>query len=207
MLVQIGLAGAGIAFGCCAANSVGMDKRRTKYAALSQGTNPVQSFIPVARMSDMLLTPGAVFRYGGQTHTYPDIKLVYWADGNPFHHHQDLTRLKQAWQKPQTIIVHEWCWNALAKRADIVLPCTTQLERRDLMIAPRDPYIVAMEGQGRRCSHGGCGFGRACKPEFKRPRSQYLRGPYALFSSAKASQHRPDDSQAAATQPIEGRVH
>jgi biotin/methionine sulfoxide reductase len=145
MLGQIGLPGAGIAFGYCAANSIGMERRAAKFASLPQGKNQVKSFIPVARISDMLLNPGDTFQFNGETHTFPDIKLVYWAGGNPFHHHQDLTRLEQAWQKPDTIIVHEWCWNALAKRADLVLPCTTQLERRDLMITPRDPYIVAME--------------------------------------------------------------
>ena len=145
MLGQIGLPGAGIAFGYCAANSIGMERRAAKFASLPQGKNQVKSFIPVARISDMLLNPGDTFQFNGETHIFPDIKLVYWAGGNPFHHHQDLTRLEQAWQKPDTIIAHEWCWNALAKRADIVLPCTTQLERRDLMITPRDPYIVAMD--------------------------------------------------------------
>jgi len=145
MLGQIGLPGAGIAFGYCAANSIGMERRPVKFASLAQGTNPVKSFIPVARISDMLLNPGGTFRFNGQTHRYPDIKLVYWAGGNPFHHHQDLTKLERAWQRPDTIIAHEWCWNALAKRSDIVLPCTTQLERRDLMMTPRDPYVVAME--------------------------------------------------------------
>ena len=33
--------------------------------------------------------------------------------GNPFHHHQDLNRLRVAWQKPRTIIVHEPCGPAL----------------------------------------------------------------------------------------------
>jgi biotin/methionine sulfoxide reductase len=145
MLGQIGQPGAGVAFGYCAANSIGMERAQVKYASLPQGTNPVKSFIPVARISDMLLNPGASFQFNGQTHIYPDIKLIYWAGGNPFHHHQNLTRLEQAWQRPDSIIAHEWCWNALAKRADIVLPCTTPLERRDLMITPRDPYIVAME--------------------------------------------------------------
>lgn len=145
MLGQIGLAGGGIAFGYCAANSIGLERRRTRFASLPQGTNRVKKFIPVARISDMLLNPGGTFCYNGRKHVYPDIKLIYWAGGNPFHHHQNLTRLSQAWQNPETIIVNEWCWNALAKRADIVLPCTTQLERSDLMITPRDPYIVAME--------------------------------------------------------------
>jgi biotin/methionine sulfoxide reductase len=145
MLGQIGLPGGGIVFGYCAANSIGMERRPVKFASLAQGKNPVKSFIPVARVSDMLLNPGDTFQFNGQTHTYPEIKLVYWAGGNPFHHQQDLTKLVHAWQRPETIIAHEWCWNALAKRSDIVLPCTTQLERRDLMITPRDPYIIAME--------------------------------------------------------------
>ena len=145
MIGQIGLPGGGIAYGYGAANSVGLETRAVKYRALPQGRNSVAEFIPVARISDMLLNPGAPFDYNGQTATYPDIKLVYWAGGNPFHHHQDLARLKRAWQMPNTVIVHEWCWNALAKHADIVLPCTTALERHDLMLTPRDPYIVAME--------------------------------------------------------------
>ncbi len=145
MLGQIGQPGGGIAFGYGAANSVGLETRAVKYAALPQGQNPVAAFIPVARISDMLLNPGTKFEYNGQVADYPDIRLVYWAGGNPFHHHQDLARLIKAWQKPDTVIAHEWCWNALAKHADIVLPCTTSLERRDLAMAPRDPYIVAME--------------------------------------------------------------
>ena len=31
---------------------------------------------------------------------YPDIRLVYWAGGNPFHHHQDLNRLRRAFNGP-----------------------------------------------------------------------------------------------------------
>ncbi|MBL4807816.1 MAG: molybdopterin guanine dinucleotide-containing S/N-oxide reductase [Rhodobacteraceae bacterium] len=145
MIGQIGLPGGGIAYGYGAANSIGLETRDVRYQALPQGNNPVADFIPVARISDMLLTPGAPFDYNGQTANYPDIKLVYWAGGNPFHHHQDLARFKRAWQKPDTVIVHEWCWNTLAKHADIVLPCTTPLERADLMLTPRDPYIVAMQ--------------------------------------------------------------
>ena len=64
--------------------------------------------------------------------------------GNPFHHHQDLWRLKQAWAKPDTIIFNEWCWTASAKHADIVLPCTTPVERRDLALTPRDDHLVSM---------------------------------------------------------------
>ncbi len=145
MLGHIGKPGGGIAFGFCASNSVGVERKKMKFASLPQGSNPVKSFIPVARISDMLLNPGGRFTFNGETHLYPDIKMIYWAGGNPFHHHQDLSRLITAWQKPDTVVVHEWCWNALAKRADIVLPCTNQLERRDIMMTPRDPYIISME--------------------------------------------------------------
>ena len=49
-----------------------------------------------------------------------------------------------AWQKPETIISNEWCWNSLAKYSDIILPCTTPLERQDIMLTPRDPYVISM---------------------------------------------------------------
>ena len=53
--------------------------------------------------------------------------------------------MMSAWRKPDTIIVHDWCWNSLAKHADIVLPCTTALERNDISISPRDPYVINMK--------------------------------------------------------------
>lgn len=145
MLGQIGLPGGGIAYGYGASNSVGMERLNLRYASVPQGENPVADFIPVARIADMLLNPGGAYRFNGELRHYPDARLVYWAGGNPFHHHQDLTRLCAAWQRPETVIVHDWCWNALAKRADIVLPCTTPLERDDLMITPRDRFIIAMK--------------------------------------------------------------
>ena len=145
MLGQIGLPGGGIAFGYSAANSTGLEKSVVEFKALPQGQNTTNSFIPVSRISEMLLKPGQPFNYNGKSYTYPDIKLIYWAGGNPFHHHQDLSKFQKAWQKPDTVIVHEWCWNTLAKHADIVLPCTVSLERNDIAMSPRDPYIIAME--------------------------------------------------------------
>ena len=145
MLGQIGLPGGGIGFGYSATNSVGDHGTKIPGASLPQGSNPVQTFIPVARISDMLLHPGGEFSYNGESRIYPDIHVVYWAGGNPFHHHQDINRLLRAWQKPDTVVVHEWCWNSLAKHADIVLPCTTTLERNDLAFSPRDPFAVYMQ--------------------------------------------------------------
>jgi biotin/methionine sulfoxide reductase len=109
-----------------------------------QGRNPVRTFIPVARIADMLLNPGAGYDYNGQRLTYPDIRLVYWAGGNPFHHHQDLGRLRTAFGRPDTIVVHEPHWTASARHADIVLPVTTSLEREDIGSGRRDTHLIAM---------------------------------------------------------------
>lgn len=144
MLGQIGLPGGGFGFGYSAMNYIGGKFGILPGASLPQGENPVRDFIPVARITDLLTRPGEPFDFDGARHAYPDIRLLWWAGGNPFHHHQDLTRLMQAWQRPETIIVNEWCWNPLAKRADIVLPCTTPLERQDIAMTPRDPYVVSM---------------------------------------------------------------
>lgn len=84
------------------------------------------------------------FTYNGRQFIYPDIRLVYWAGGNPFHHHQDIGRLRRAWARPETIIVHEQFWNPHARLADIVLPATLAAERNDLSFATREGMLVAM---------------------------------------------------------------
>ena len=91
----------------------------------------------------MLLGPGTPFDYNGKRYTYPDIRLVYWAGGNPFHHHQDLNRLIDGWRRPETVIVHEHFWTAHARHADIVLPAATQMERNDIAASGRDNFLAA----------------------------------------------------------------
>ncbi len=144
MLGQIGLPGGGFGFGYSATNHIGGKYTVPPAIPFPQGKNPISDFIPVARISDLLLNPSEEFDFNGKKYTYPDTKLVYWAGGNPFHHHQDLPRLMKAWRKPDTVISNEWCWNSLAKRSDIVLPCTIPLERKDIALTPRDPYMVLM---------------------------------------------------------------
>jgi biotin/methionine sulfoxide reductase len=145
MLGQIGLPGGGFGVGYGALNSVGHDNARFKFGAFPQGQNLVSTFIPVARITDMLLNQGKSFTYNGNTYSYPDIRLVYWAGGNPFHHHQDLNRLLKAWEKPETIIVNEPYWTPTAKLADIVLPVTTSLERNDIGASGGEDLVVAMK--------------------------------------------------------------
>lgn len=144
LIGQIGLPGGGFAFGHASLNSIGQPRRQVPGPEVPVPRNPAQLAIPVARIADMLLSPGAAYAFNGAQYTYPDIKLIYWAGGNPFHHHQDQNRLRQAWRKPETVIVHESWWTPLARRADIVLPATTSLERCDVGGSARDPYVFAM---------------------------------------------------------------
>ena len=144
MLGQIGLPGGGFNYALGSIAHYGKRMVAVPVAGLPQGRNPVRAFIPVARISDMLLNPGAPFDYNGQVLTYPDVKLVYWAGGNPFHHHQDLNRLREAFAKVDTLVVHESAWTATARHADIVLPATMTLEREDIGATTTDPLMVAM---------------------------------------------------------------
>jgi len=145
MLGGIGQPGTGFSLGLSAVSSIGSDRSQLPWAAFPTGTNPVDKFIPVARIADMLLKPGEGFQYDGKDYTYPDIGLVYWAGGNPFHHHQDLNRLRKAWQNVETVIVHEPFWTPLARHADIVFPATVSLERNDLSGSTRDNYFFSTQ--------------------------------------------------------------
>ena len=143
-LGQIGLPGGGYGYALGAIAYYGRRTNAVALPTLPQGRNGVDDFIPVARIADMLLNPGASYQYNGQTRTYPGVKLVYWAGGNPFHHHQDLNRLRRAFARLDTLVVHELGWTATARHADIVLPCTMTLEREDIGGNTNDPLLVAM---------------------------------------------------------------
>ncbi|MEO8204062.1 MAG: molybdopterin-dependent oxidoreductase [Betaproteobacteria bacterium] len=145
MLGQIGLPGGGFGLGYGAINNAGANGAAFSGPTLPQGTNAISTHIPVARIADMLLNPGARLEFDGRTLTYPDIRLVYWAGGNPFHHHQDLNRMVAAWRRPGTVVINEQYWTASAKMADVVLPATTMLERDDIGSATRDRFMVAMK--------------------------------------------------------------
>ncbi|MBF6328049.1 molybdopterin-dependent oxidoreductase [Nocardia transvalensis] len=155
MLGQIGLPGGGFGHGYGSTVSVGEPTRQLRVPYFPQGRNGVDTFIPVARIADMLLHPGTEYDYNGQRLTYPDIRLIYWAGGNPFHHHQDLARLRRAFDRPDTIVVHDAFWTATARHADIVLPSTMTIERDDFGAGENDrmffpmPALTRPHGQAR----------------------------------------------------------
>lgn len=144
MLGQIGVAGGGIGYGYGAIGGIGVDVEPLGGLTLPQGKNPVETFIPVARVADMLLSPGEPYDFNGKQQPYPNIKLVYWCGGNPFHHHQDLNRLREAFRQPDTVIVNEPWWTATARHADIVFPATTSYEREDIGRTFSCPFLFHM---------------------------------------------------------------
>lgn len=155
MAGSMGRPGCGWGAGYATMDATGVAPGRSSVASVPRGPNPVADFIPVARIADTLLHPGRTIDYNGRRLTLPELRLIYWCGGNPFHHHQDLHRLARAWQTPDTVVVHEAWWNTNAKFADIVLPVATSLERDDFAAGFSDPHLTAMpkvrepEGESR----------------------------------------------------------
>ena len=201
-LGEIGLPGGGFGFGYGSGASLAEPPLLFPGPAMPALPNPARLAIPAARIADCLLHPGKRYDYDGKSAIYPDIRLVYWAGGNPFHHHQDLNRLLRAWQRPETIIVHEPWWTATARHADIVLPATTSLERNDIGGSPRDRFVIAMHkaiepvGESRhdfdifRDLAGRLG----CEGAFADPRDEtaWLRQIYGAFRERAQSNLVPE---------------
>lgn len=146
MIGQMGNPGCGVGFGYGAgAGTVGSPSLRVKAPELPKLTNPTKSYIPSARVADLLLRPGETLEYNGMKIELPHTRVVYWCGGNPFHHHQDLNRLVRALRTPRAFFVNESVWAPVARYADIVLPATTTLERNDLGSSSKDNYLFAMK--------------------------------------------------------------
>ncbi|MEM7206927.1 MAG: molybdopterin-dependent oxidoreductase [Pseudomonadota bacterium] len=144
LLGQIGLPGGGYGIAYGADASIGAVDRPIHWPAFPIGDYPLDEYIPVACIADMLLNPGEPYDFNGRQCTYPDIRLVWWAGGNPFHHHQDLNKLRRAFARPDTIIVNEIAWTGTARHADIVLPATSPLERSDFGAGNQDNALIPM---------------------------------------------------------------
>ena len=95
MLGQIGLPGGGFGHGYGSMGDVG--EPRPAGAAADPAARATTRCARSSRSPGSrtcCCNPGAAYDYDGERLTYPDIRLVYWAGGNPFHHHQDLGRLR-----------------------------------------------------------------------------------------------------------------
>ncbi|UJF18055.1 molybdopterin-dependent oxidoreductase [Vibrio sp. SS-MA-C1-2] len=147
LMGQIGLPGGG--FGLAYRfnkTSLTADNKLKIGNPLTDNTKPLFT-IPVASIVQALETPNKEFNHNGKQYTYPDIKMIWWAGGNPFSHHQDTQRLIKAWKKPELIIVSDPYWTATAQYADIVLPIATTYERDDLVLMGSESHhrIVPMK--------------------------------------------------------------
>ncbi|NQY68558.1 MAG: molybdopterin-dependent oxidoreductase [Flavobacteriales bacterium] len=94
--------------------------------------NPIESFIPASRISEMLNNPGKEFFYDGDWYEYPEINLMYSTSSNLMSHHQDFNELVKALEKVETVIVQDPFYTITAQQADIILPTTTTVERDDI---------------------------------------------------------------------------
>lgn len=149
MLGQIGLPGGGTMIGAAVNGNIGTKERLFSTGTMRQLNNPVTDFLPVAMIAEMLLHPGESYVYDGAKMKLPDARMVWWAGGNPFHHHQDLARLHAAFQTPETVIVNEISWTAAARHADIVLPVAAAQERLDFGAGKSDDTLVPMAAHAK----------------------------------------------------------
>lgn len=153
MLGQIGLPGGGFNFayhyeaqGSKTAHFPGLEAISSSVKAKGEWDQRVIPTIPCARIVDCIQNPGKEIEFNGKKIKYPDFKLIYWAGGNPLHHHQDHNQLiKTLRSKVETFIMQECYWTATAKMADIVLPATLECERNDIAKASNESYIFAIK--------------------------------------------------------------
>ncbi|MBE2986834.1 molybdopterin-dependent oxidoreductase [Campylobacter sp. RM12920] len=100
--------------------------------------------IPVSRILDCINNPGKEIDFNCKKLTYPELKMAYWAGGNPYHHHPDTNLMAKTFEKLDTFIVQDCFWTASARMADIVLPAATEQERNDITKSHTNKFIIAM---------------------------------------------------------------
>ncbi len=147
MLGQIGLPGGGFGLSYHYDNGGSLTATAPGIVGIAAGDNPSKSVLPFERVADMLLQPGTQVDYNGKKITYPNIKMIYWAGGNPLTHLWQTNKVIEAWRRPETIVVADPFWTATARFADIVLPVTTTFERNDIELcgAYSQKFFVAMK--------------------------------------------------------------
>ncbi|WP_351077709.1 trimethylamine-N-oxide reductase TorA [Shewanella sp. CAL98-MNA-CIBAN-0140] len=145
MIGQIGLPGGGISYGHHY-SSIGVPASGAAAPGafprnLDDGQKPLfdsndfkgaSSTIPVARWIDAILEPGKTIDANGSKVTYPDIKMMVFSGNNPWSHHQDRNKMKQAFQKLECVVTVDINWTATCRFSDIILPACTTFERNDI---------------------------------------------------------------------------
>lgn len=94
--------------------------------------NGYSAVIPVARLSDSLLNPDKTIHFNGQKVVYAPYKMAIFTGCNQWHRHSERNKMKQAFQKLETIVSINYSWTATCRFSDIVLPACTPFERNDI---------------------------------------------------------------------------
>ncbi|WP_076412737.1 trimethylamine-N-oxide reductase TorA [Shewanella sp. UCD-KL12] len=145
MIGQIGLPGGGISYGHHY-SSIGVPSSGAAAPGafprnLDEDQKPLfdsndfkgaSSTIPVARWIDAIMEPGKTIDANGSKVTFPDIKMMVFSGNNPWNHHQDRNRMKQAFHKLECVVTIDMNWTATCRFSDIVLPACTTFERNDI---------------------------------------------------------------------------
>ncbi|MCL3882565.1 molybdopterin-dependent oxidoreductase [Marivita sp. GX14005] len=129
---KIGKPGCGVGFSWHYGNGGMPASGKSTPSGLSQGRNFVKTVCPASRITEMLENPGKNVFYNGNTHTYPDVKVIFNSGNNFMSHQQDTNRLIRALEKVETIISVDVWWTAAVRWADIVLPAASTLEQDDI---------------------------------------------------------------------------
>lgn len=129
---QIGKPGCGVGFSWHYGNGGMPASGKSTPSGMSQGRNWVKGIVPASRITEALENPGSQVFYNGNTHTYPDIKVIFNAGNNFMSHQQDTNRLIRALEKVETIISVDVWWTAATRWADIVMPAASTLEQDDI---------------------------------------------------------------------------
>ncbi len=129
---KIGKPGCGVGFSWHYGNGGMPASGKSTPAGLSQGRNFVKGICPASRITEMLENPGKEVFYNGNTHTYPDVKVIFNAGNNFMSHQQDTNRLIRALETVETVISVDVWWTAATRWCDIVFPAASTLEQDDI---------------------------------------------------------------------------
>ncbi len=145
MLGQIGLPGGGISYShhysSVGVSSSGAAMPGAYPLNVDAGRKPkhdntdfkgYSSVVPIARVIDALLEPGKEIDFNGAKVKLPPYKMAIFSGCNQWHRQQQRNRMKEAWQKLETVVAIDYNWTATCRFADIVLPACTPYERNDI---------------------------------------------------------------------------
>ncbi|MDG6882332.1 Trimethylamine-N-oxide reductase precursor [Phocoenobacter uteri] len=197
MLGQIGQAGGGISY-AHHYSSVGVSSSGAAMPGafplnLDEGQKPVydnkdykgySSVIPVARATDSLLYAGETINYNGKKVVYAPYKMVIFSGCNQWHRQSEHNKMKQAFQKLETVVSVNYSWTATCRFSDIVLPACTPFERNDI------------DGYGSYSSRGVIAMQKLIEPLYEsRPDFEIFRDLCKRFGKDKEYSRGMDEMQ------------